>query len=83
MHGYEVNLYHSPEDDYYVAEIVEFIGCATDGPTAEEALTNLRAAKAAWIEGMRRMGHPIPPPRHRGRNGYAPASATDTLAAVS
>ncbi len=62
MDGYEVNLFFSPEDGYYVAQIVELVGCATDGRTAEEALANLREVKAAWIEAMRRQGHSIPLP---------------------
>ncbi len=28
MDGYEVKVYYSPDDDCYVAQIVEFIGCA-------------------------------------------------------
>lgn len=63
MDGYEVKVYYSPEDQVYVAEIVEFVGCAVDGPTPEAALANLREAKAAWIRTMEGEGHAIPPPR--------------------
>ena len=31
MDGYEVKVYYSEEDGCYVAQIVEFIGCAADG----------------------------------------------------
>ncbi len=63
MDGYEVKLYYSPEDECYVAQIMEFIGCAVDGPTPEEALANLHAAKADWIKIVTENGYPIPPPR--------------------
>ena len=64
MDGYEVKVYYSPDDGVYVAQIVEFIGCAVDGPTPKAALAALREAKAAWIEDVKRAGHPIPPPRY-------------------
>lgn len=63
MDSYEVKVYYSPQDQCYVAQIVEFIGCASDGETPEEALTNLHAAKADWILAVLSNGYPIPPPR--------------------
>ena len=83
MDGYEVTLYFSPEDDYYVAQIAEFVGCATDGPTAEEALANLREVKAAWIESMQRMGHPIPPPRRERYQSTRAERQADTVAVAA
>ena len=83
MDGYEVTLSFSPEDDYYVARIAEFTGCATDGPTAEEALTNLREVKAAWIESMQRMGHPIPPPRYGHSQADLPGRRADHVAVAA
>ncbi len=79
MDGYEVNLYYSPEDGYYIAGIAEFVGCITDGLTAEEALANLREVKAAWIAAMRRQGHSIPSPRHH--SALAEADAKTPIAA--
>ncbi len=64
MDGYEVSLYYSPDDDCYVARIMEFIGCTVDGQTPEEALTNLRAAKADWIRIVIENGYSVPPPRY-------------------
>lgn len=69
MDGYEVKVYYSPDDDCYVAQIVEFIGCAVDGPTPEAALANLRLAKADWIRAVLENGYPIPPPRHAAPAG--------------
>lgn len=46
MDGYEVKVYYSADDECYVAQVVEFIGCAVDGPTPEIALARLHDAKA-------------------------------------
>jgi predicted RNase H-like HicB family nuclease len=64
MDGYEVRVSYSSNDDCYVAELVEFVGCAVDGPTPEAALANLREAKEAWIKDVSASGFPIPMPRH-------------------
>ncbi len=65
MDGYEVKVYYSPNDDCYVAQIVEFVGWAADGQTPEEALTNLRAVKDIWIKTVRANGYPVPHPAMR------------------
>jgi predicted RNase H-like HicB family nuclease len=64
MDGYEVNLYWSEADACYVAQIMEFAGCAVDGPTPEIALANLREFTEVWKSGVRANGFPIPEPRH-------------------
>lgn len=63
MDGYEVKVYYSADDECSVAEIVEFIGCAADGPTPEEALANLRELKAVWMRAVVENGYSVPPPR--------------------
>lgn len=64
MDGYEVKVYYSPNDECYVAEIVEFTGCAADGATPEEALTNLRELKGVWMRAVVENGYAVPAPRH-------------------
>ena len=64
MDGYEVKVYYDADDQCCVAQIVEFVGCAVDGATPEEALAKLRSAKEAWIADVRSMGHLIPAPRY-------------------
>lgn len=64
MDGYEVKVCYSPNDECYVARIVEFTGCVVDGPTPEIALENLRQAKDEWIRIVRNNGFPIPLPRY-------------------
>ena len=64
MDGYEVSVNYSDVDQCYVAQIVEFAGCAVDGATPDEALANLREAKEAWVHDVSAAGQCVPPPRH-------------------
>ncbi len=64
MDGYEVKVYYSPDDECYVAQVVEFVGCAVDGPTPEIALARLHEAKEDWLRIVRENGCPVPPPRY-------------------
>ena len=64
MDGYEVKVYYSADDQCYVAQIVEFIGCAVDGPTPEIALARLRNAKTDWVRIVQEQGQPLPAPRY-------------------
>ena len=40
------------EDGYYVAEVPALPGCLSQGKTHEEALANVKAAIAGWLETM-------------------------------
>jgi predicted RNase H-like HicB family nuclease len=65
MTKYEIILYWSGEDDAFIAEVPELAGCAADGPTRQEALTNVEVVIAEWLETARELGRPIPEPRGR------------------
>lgn len=62
---YEVIIYWSQEDRAFVAEVPELPGCASDGPTYEAALANVKVIIQDWIETAQEMGRPIPEPRGR------------------
>jgi predicted RNase H-like HicB family nuclease len=62
---YEVILYWSEEDQAFIAEVPELPGCAADGPTYHEALTNVEVVMQEWIETATELGRPIPKPRGR------------------
>lgn len=64
MDGYEVKVYYSPNDECYVAQIVEFTGCAVDGSTPGIALARLHEAKEDWIRIVREKGGQLPAPRY-------------------
>jgi len=62
---YEVIIYWSDADTAYVAEVPELAGCAADGATYSEALSNLEGIIDEWIETARELGRAIPEPRGR------------------
>jgi predicted RNase H-like HicB family nuclease len=64
---YEIILYWSAEDEAYIAEVPELAGCAADGATYEEALSNVGVIIDEWIETATELGREIPEPRGRLR----------------
>jgi predicted RNase H-like HicB family nuclease len=62
---YEVIIYWSDEDKAFIAEVPDLPGCAADGRTYEEALSNVQVIIGEWIETARELGRPIPEPRGR------------------
>jgi predicted RNase H-like HicB family nuclease len=66
---YEVIIYWSREDQAFIAEVPELAGCAADGKTYQEALSNAEVVIEEWIETAKSLGRPIPAPK--GRLVYA------------
>jgi predicted RNase H-like HicB family nuclease len=62
---YHINILYSDEDGGYIADIPDLKACSAFGATAEEALREVEAAKAAWLEAAQEAGKPIPPPKYR------------------
>ena len=62
---YEIIIYWSAEDQAYVAEVPELPGCAADGATYKQALSNAEVVIREWIDTARELGRPIPEPRGR------------------
>jgi predicted RNase H-like HicB family nuclease len=62
---YEIILYWSSDDDAFIAEVPELPGCAADGATRQEALSNAEIVIAEWLETARELGRPIPEPKGR------------------
>lgn len=65
MFRYEVIIYWSNEDQAFIAEVPELPGCAADGVTYQEALTNVEIIIKEWIETAKELGRHIPEPRGR------------------
>ena len=47
---YEVILYWSEDDQAFIAEVPELSGCAADGATYQDALSNAEVIMQEWIE---------------------------------
>ena len=60
---YEIILYWSGEDQAFIAKVPELPGCAADGETYQEALTNVQQIIIEWIDRARELGRPIPSPQ--------------------
>ena len=65
MTKYEIILYWSDEDEAFIAEVPELAGCAADGTTRQEALSNAEVVIAEWLETAREVGLPIREPKRR------------------
>ena len=65
MSKYEIILYWSPQDQAFIAEAPELPGCAADGKTYQEALSNVEVIIAEWIETAKEIGRSIPEPKGR------------------
>ena len=65
MVKYEIIIFWSQEDQAFIAEVPELPGCAADGATYQEVLTNVEVVIKEWLETARELGRPIPEPRGR------------------
>ena len=62
---YEVILYWSADDEAFIAEVPELPGCAADGSTYQEALSNVEIVIEEWIQTAKELGRPVPEPKGR------------------
>ena len=62
---YEVIIFWSDEGRAFVAEVPELPGCASDGPTYEAALANVKVIIQEWIETAHELWRSVPEPRGR------------------
>jgi len=65
MIKYEVIIYWSEEDQSFIAEVPELPGCAADGTTYQETLSNTEVIIQEWIDTAKELGRPIPQPKGR------------------
>jgi predicted RNase H-like HicB family nuclease len=65
MLKYEIIIYWSKKDKAYIAEVPELPGCAADGETYQEVLSNIEIMMQEWIETAKELGRPIPEPKGR------------------
>lgn len=65
MSDFHVILFFSDDDRGWIADIPDLAYCSAFGETPAEALTQVLAAKEAWIQSAREAGKPIPKPTYR------------------
>lgn len=62
---YHISLFYSEEDECFVADVPDLKYCSAFGYTPEEALAEIRIAKAGWLELVSDKGEPVPPALYR------------------
>ena len=65
MYKYQIILYWSEIDNYYVTEVPELPGCMSDGKNPTEAIQNTQEVIKMWIETVLELGREIPEPKGR------------------
>jgi predicted RNase H-like HicB family nuclease len=62
---YHINLFFSPNDKAYIADVPDLKYCCAHGTTPQEALRQVLIAIEAWLATARAHGKSIPKPRYR------------------
>ena len=62
MYKYAIEIFHSEEDEGYIAVVPELSGCTAFGETEEKALEEIKIAMELWIETAKKEGRNIPQP---------------------
>lgn len=62
---YGVVLKWSDDDEAFIAQVPELPGCAADGETYQQALSNVEVITDEWIETAQSLGRLIPEPKGR------------------
>ena len=65
MTDYHINVFWSPEDEAWVADIPDLRHCSAHGTSPQEAVAEVLEAKNAWLESAREHGDLVPEPRYR------------------
>ena len=63
MSKYEIIIFWSDEDNTFIADVPELVGCTSHGDSYESALSNAQVAIDLWIETAKEFGDPIPQPK--------------------
>lgn len=59
---YHINIFYSPEDEAYIADIPDLKYCSAHVETPQEALAEVLIAKEGWLEAAQENGRMIPKP---------------------
>jgi predicted RNase H-like HicB family nuclease len=65
MPRYHINVFFSPDDECWVADVPDLRFCSAFGDTPEQALREVKRAMDAWLKAARDARKPIPKPTYR------------------
>ena len=60
MTAYPIQVYWSDEDRAWVADVPDLPFCTAHEPAPHEAVAEVEQAVAAWLEGAKAPGRPLP-----------------------
>ena len=67
MKNYHINLFYSPDDGCWIADVPDLKYCSAHGETPEDALREIKVAMKLWLTTARQHRKPVP------RASYRPA----------
>ncbi len=62
---YHINVFYSPEDGCWVADVPDLKYCSALGDTAAEAVSEIQVAMEVWLEVWAESGKPLPEARYK------------------
>jgi predicted RNase H-like HicB family nuclease len=62
---YHINVFFSPEDKAFIADVPDLKYCSAHGKTPQQALREVLIAIEAWLAAAKAHGKRIPKPRYR------------------
>lgn len=62
---YHINVFFSPEDKAFIADVPDLKYCSAHGKTPQDALRQVMIAIDAWLATAKSHGKRIPKPRYR------------------
>ncbi|MCC6971515.1 MAG: type II toxin-antitoxin system HicB family antitoxin [Phycisphaerales bacterium] len=62
---YHINVFFSPEDKAYIADVPDLKFCSAHGATPEKAVREVMIAIDLWIAAAKAHGRRVPKPRYR------------------
>ena len=65
MTNYHINIFYSPDDEGYIADIPDLMHCSAFGETPQQALEEVLIAQRLWLDAATQNGHDIPKAQYR------------------
>jgi len=62
---YHINLFWSPDDECWIADVPDLRPCSAHGDSREQAVANVKDAIEGWLEVAAERNFPIPEPLYR------------------
>jgi len=65
MHKYHINVFYSPPDEGFIADVPDLGACTAFGKTPQEAMKEIMAAIDRWLKMAEEEGIEIPVPTYK------------------